>query len=131
MRRRLIAPVVLFALLAGLASGPHPCHATEARRAMPAMSSMSSMPSMPHCAAMTGAAEAPEAISVHAPARGCCRLPGSSPGDAAQCERNCSLLAVLYRAPALSPSGAAHALPVPDRELHLSRFSLTIDHIPL
>ena len=121
MRRRRIAPVVLFALLAGLAAGPHPCHAVEARRAMPSMS---------HC--MAGRAGAPEAGAVlHGPARGCCGLPGNSPGDTTQCERTCSLLAVLYIAPALSPSGAAHALPVSDREHRLSRFTLAIDHIPL
>ncbi len=124
MRRRLIAPVVLFALIAGLAAGPHPCHATETRRAMP---------SMAHCMAgrqgVSGAGEAGAVL--HAPPRGCCGLPGNSPADTTQCERTCSLLAVLDRAPALHPSGAVHALPVPDRELRLSRFTLTIDHIPL
>jgi hypothetical protein len=115
MRRRLTAPLVLFALLLGLAGGPHPCHATEVRRAMP------------HCHSMSGMGT----VVLHGPARGCCGLPGSSPGDAAQCERTCSLLAVLYIAPVLSPSGAAHALPVPDRELRLSLFTPTIDHIPL
>jgi hypothetical protein len=68
---------------------------------------------------------------LHGPARGCCGLPGNSPGDTTQCERACSLLAVLNIAPALRPSSAAHALPVPDREIRLSRFTLTIDHIPL
>ena len=126
MRRRLVAPVVLFALFAGLLAGPHPCHAAEARQAMPSMSHC------PRSAASSGMQGTPEAGAVlKGPARGCCGLPGSHPGDTVQCERTCSLLAVLYNAPALRPSGAAHALPVPDRELRLSRFSGTIDHIPL
>jgi len=117
--------VVLFALLAGLLAGPHPCHASEARRAMP---------SMAHCPVSAGMASRglQEAGAIlHGPPRGCCGLPGNHPGDAVQCERSCSLLAVLYRAPTLNPSGAAQALPGPGRELRLSRFTLTIDHIPL
>lgn len=128
MRRRLTAPLVLFALLLGLAGGPHPCHATEVRRAMPPMPHCQSMPGM---SGSSQAVPASRGVALHGPARGCCGLPGSSPGDAAQCERTCSLLAVLYIAPVLSPSGAAHALPVPDRELRLSLFTPTIDHIPL
>ncbi len=132
MRRRLTVPVVLFALLAGLLAGPHPCHAAEARRAMPSMAHCPSMATMAKMANRMAPQGVPEAGAVlNAPPRGCCGLPGNSPADTTQCERTCSLLAVLYRAPALNPSGIAYALPVPDRELRLSRFTLTIDHIPL
>jgi len=123
MRRRRIAPLVLFALLVGLAGGPHPCHAN------PAKSARLAMPSMPHCPAMGMAANAGPVV--HGPARGCCDLPGSGPGDTAQCEQTCSLLAVLDIAPALSPLGLSQALAVPGLELRLSLFAPSIDHIPL
>ena len=114
MRVRPTATLLLFALLLALVGGPHPCRAEAPQ------------PAKPHCAAMGGPTLGGPSLG-----RGCCGLPGSPSGESAQCERACGLVAVLYSAPTLLPSGLSQALPVPERELRLSLFVPSIDHIPL
>lgn len=126
MRLRSTAALLLFALLLALVGGPHPCRAEAPK------------PSKPHCSAMAGMAdmanpggEAGTTFRAPSLGRGCCGLPGSPSGESAQCERACGLVAVLFGAPTLLPSGLRQALPAPERELRLSLFASSIDHIPL
>jgi len=127
--KRLLALLILLAFSLSLMT-PHPCQASETRRAVPHCHAMAK-PGMPGMGMTTAPALASQASpTVHSAGRGCCGLPGPA-GDSAQCERACCLLAVLYIPSTFAAIGPSHALPVQGKELSLSLFTSSIDHIPL